>query len=233
MKGCPPATLPGKPASGRLTFALYLLPLALAAAVWALDPFARPLVVKTFSLSELNPAQRANIAVAARALDGTVVRPGERFSFNGRVGPRTGKHGYAYASSYLGSESPLTAGGGICLLSSALYQAALQSGFPIYERAAHARTVRSVPPGLDATVWYGQADLRFGNNAPFPIMIGCRVDGSKLAVAILGARFARAESCPLWRRVTCLSGCCLQVEVTRRRDGRAELVSRDLYRLSR
>src|SRR5437867_10628444 len=72
---------------------IWLLPIALLASIWLFNPFACPLVSKGVSLSDLNPAQRANIQLASRKIDGTVLRPGEAFSFNLKVGPRTGNRG--------------------------------------------------------------------------------------------------------------------------------------------
>src|SRR5262249_48727269 len=159
---------------------LYCLPIALALVIWLADPFARPLVEKSAPLTSLNSAQKVNIQVAAKSINGTILKPGDEFSFNRIVGPRTSERGYETARTYLDRESPLTAGGGICLLSSILYQAALESGLSIKERVAHERTIKTVAPGLDATVWYGKADLRFLNNQNYPIMISCHADPQTL-----------------------------------------------------
>src|SRR5205085_2176072 len=105
----------------------------------------------------------------AQRLDGLILQPGTQFSFNQAIGPRTTKRGYRPAPSYLGVDSPSTLGGGLCLLSSGIYQLALETGLPIQQRVPHLRTIHSVPPGLDATVWYGGADLRFTNTLSQPI----------------------------------------------------------------
>ena len=143
---------------------LFSVPLVLVVSGWFTQPFSRTLVAQNQSIQMLSTAQQSNLRIAARRLDGLVLRPGGEFSFNRVVGPRTWARGYRPAPSYLGGDSPATLGGGICLLSSALYQAALKAGLKIEQRVPHLRTIHSVPPGLDATVWYGGADLRFVNN---------------------------------------------------------------------
>lgn len=212
---------------------IWLLPATLAAFAWLVNPFAQPLTSKTVSLSELNRAQRINIHVAARAIDRCVLKPGEEFSFNRRVGPRTSSRGYAPARSYIGGESPVTIGGGICVLSSLLYQSALECGLNIEERVPHLRPVRTVPPGLDATVWYGQADLRFRNSTNAPLMISCLFDPNQLTVRLIGGRWAGKPSDSAVRTVVApRSRQQLQAEVFRIADGKETLVSRDFYRLA-
>lgn len=233
----PGSELPGNSqglASRNAKRLIYLLPLFMLFAYWLLNPFASPLVTKTVSTSELNSAQKYNIALAARSIDGTVLKPGQEFSFNARVGPRTERRGYRQARTYIGEDSPLTAGGGICCLSSLIYQAALQGGLDISKRTAHQRTVRTVPPGLDATVWYGSVDLCFRNKTSKPLELSCRTTGNSLTVELLGDRFTpRSAACPVRTEVSRRAADQLQVQVFRSRAGTEELVSRDLYRLSR
>lgn len=195
---------------------------------WQTRPFATPIVVQTVSLSNLSPAQRGNILLAAARLDGLILRPGEVFSFNRVVGPRSLARGYQAAPSYLEGESPSTVGGGICLLSSALYQLALRGGLMVTERVPHLRTIRSVLPGLDATVWYGQADLKFRNTQPFPLQIRVLGALTSLQVSLYGKE--AAEGAALQRVVKNAGPRGLQVEVYREFQHRAERVSQDLYR---
>lgn len=212
---------------------LLLLPLALAFAIWFCNPFSSTLVSQSVSLSELNPAQRMNIRLAARAINGTVLRPGESFSFNAAVGPRTAARGFQAARAYIGSESPLTTGGGICCLSSVIYQCALRSDLTITERVAHGKSVLTVPPGLDATVWWKGPDLRFRNDHDYPVMIVCSAGRNSLVVQFAADRFAGGTSrTDLRTQVTAKTKDKLAVEVFRRREGREVLISRDFYRLS-
>jgi vancomycin resistance protein YoaR len=84
------------------------------------------------------------------------------------------------------AETVDSVGGGICQVSSSLYNAALSAGLTIVERHAHYTLVASVPPGLDATVWYGQADLRLQNPYPWPIQLQVDVSQERLIVGIAG-----------------------------------------------
>jgi vancomycin resistance protein YoaR len=165
---------------------LWGLPLALFALCCWGNPFSQPVAQQSLSLQTLSPAQRNNVRVALRHLNGVIIPAGQRFSFNRIVGPRTLARGYKAAPSYLGGDSPSTVGGGICLLSSALYQLALKANLPIEQRVPHLRTIHSVPPGLDATVWYGGADLKFKNNQPQALRIAVSDNGSTLTVAFQG-----------------------------------------------
>ena len=167
---------------------IFALPLGLAVACLAAQPFPRTLHHKNIAIRTLSQAQRSNLAIAARYLDGRVLKPGERFSFNQVVGPRTLQRGYRPAPSYLGGDSPNTVGGGICLLSSGLYQLALESGLTVTRRVPHLRTIHSVPPGLDATVWYGGADLELENTLLQPIQLKVGLDSGQVKVILMGSK---------------------------------------------
>ncbi len=213
---------------------IWLVPLLLLLSLWLFDPFSRPLVSKSVSVNELSSAQRTNICLAAHAIDGTVLAPGAVFSFNARVGPRTVERGYCSAGTYIGAQTTHSVGGGICCLSSALYQTVLAGGLVIAERTAHTRPVHTVPPGLDATVWYGRCDLRFLNSTGNPVMIACRVDRSALTIQLLSSRFAclpAADSVHTF--VRCRTDEKLLVDVFRTDGNIQQLVSRDLYLLPR
>lgn len=112
-----------------------------------------------------------NIALAAEAIDSTVVFPGETFSFNRTVGQRTVARGYREAPVIVRGELSEGVGGGICQVSSTLYNAVDNAGLQIVERYAHSRNVAYVPPGRDATVsWYGP-DFAFRNSLDQPVLI--------------------------------------------------------------
>lgn len=134
-----------------------------------------------------NISRGINIRLAARAIDGTVLFPGEEFSFNDVVGPRTPQKGYVIAHVY--SEGRITNGygGGICQVSTTLYNAALLANLQITERHNHMFTVSYVPLGMDAAVSYGYADLKFKNNTNYPIRIDASVsDSNVLTFRIVG-----------------------------------------------
>lgn len=195
-------------------------------------PFSTSVATKTLSLSSLNWAQKHNIKVAAKSVDGIVIKPGEEFSFNRVVGPRTAGRGYREAPSYLGTENLSTTGGGICLLSSAIYQAALESGMTITERVPHKRTVRTIKPGLDSTVWYGQADLKFKNPLAEPLQITTEWQPEGLKVTILSKRGVESpHTGSIASAIREHTTNKLLVEVLRHEKLSTKIISRDLYDL--
>lgn len=144
-------------------------------------------------LSNRTEAQRENIMKAANALNGLKIKPGETFSFNRAVGPRTLERGYRPASSYLENIIAETVGGGICQVSSTLYAASLEAEVTILQRVSHRYQVSSVAPGRDATVWYGKADLQWRNDTGATILIEARVQGSQLLMALRGKRGKKVD----------------------------------------
>lgn len=210
-----------------------MLPLTLAATFLATFPFSDTLSSKNCTLRDLSTVQRSNIRIAARAIDKVVLKPGEEFSFNRIVGPRTDGRGYRAAPSYLETGSPSTVGGGICLLSSVMYQCALEAGCPVTERTAHTRTIRSVPPGLDSTVWFGQVDLKFKNPYPAPIQIATEWDRGQVKVRILGKKSESVHTGELRTLISNHNRDEIVVEVMRNTKDNQELISRDHYSVSR
>jgi vancomycin resistance protein YoaR len=213
-------------------FVLIALTVGLVAANFAVYPFSRVIVSRTVSLRPLSYEQQNNLYQAAQRIDGQIIKPGQVFSFNAKVGPRTGNRGYQPAPSYLGAETPSTIGGGICLLSSCLYQSALTAGLKIVERVPHLRTVKTVPPGFDATVWYGRADLRFENNTSEPIEIRAYTTPSQLKVELRGNDKAvlDIQKAELRRLEQRRAPGELLVEVFRSTKEKDIFVSRDLYK---
>ncbi|MDX2270403.1 MAG: VanW family protein [Cyanobacteriota bacterium] len=166
---------------------LGLLPVVAAAALGLTRVDSQRLSQSTTSLEERDASQRHNILQAATRLDGLYLEPGEIFSFNQQVGPRTLERGYLPAPAFMTSETVDSVGGGICQVSSSLYEAALRAGLRVIERHAHFTTVESVPTGLDATVWYGQADLRLQNPYPWPIRWRVRASQHHLIISLYGS----------------------------------------------
>lgn len=116
--------------------------------------------------------QRANnVAVATRSINGKVVMPGETFSFNEVVGERTKERGYQQAGVIVNQKIESGFGGGVCQVSSTLYNALLKSNIKITERVHHTFPSNYVPIGLDATVDWGNIDLKFKNTFKYPIYI--------------------------------------------------------------
>jgi vancomycin resistance protein YoaR len=127
-----------------------------------------------------------NLAKASNIINGAVVKPGQVFSFNQTVGPRTGVTGFRDALVIVGDRFEPGTGGGICQVSSTLYNATLLAGLEIVERNNHGLLVAYIPPGLDATVAYGLQDFRFKNNTGSPVYIRSIAAGGKLTITIYG-----------------------------------------------
>jgi vancomycin resistance protein YoaR len=129
-----------------------------------------------------------NIAIASDYLDGLLLKPGEIHSFNERIGPRTVEMGYRDAPVYEGEDIVPGIGGGICQVSSTLYNAVLLADLQLVERENHYRPVAYVPLGLDATIAGDLIDFKFKNNFSDNIYIRSIIDGDTLTVAVLGKK---------------------------------------------
>lgn len=125
----------------------------------------------TFVTYGSGAGRAVNIANAARKIDGIVLAPGEVFSFNDRVGPRTRENGFTMAPEIQGDETITGWGGGTCQLATTLYAAALFGALDILDRQSHSRPSAYIKMGLDATVAYPQVDLKLRNSMPFPVML--------------------------------------------------------------
>lgn len=124
-----------------------------------------------YTNTEINRNRSENIRLAASKVNGKILAPGEVFSFNETVGKRTVDAGYRDAYVYKAGKVVPDLGGGICQVSSTLYNAVLYSDLEVVERRNHQFVVTYVPYGTDATVFYGQTDFRFKNSTNWPIKI--------------------------------------------------------------
>jgi vancomycin resistance protein YoaR len=138
-----------------------------------------------FRTGERNRAH--NIRIAAQAIDGVILLPGDVFSYNTVVGRRTRKRGYRMAPQIVDGELVPGIGGGVCQVSSTLYNAVLLADLEIVERRHHQIPVRYLPSGRDATVADGYLDLRFRNRLGRPVAIGMATEGSRLIAHVFGA----------------------------------------------
>lgn len=129
-----------------------------------------------------------NIRLAAQFLDNSVVRAGEVFSFNKQVGPRMAKYGYKEAPVIANNKLQPGIGGGVCQVSTTLYQALLYAGFSAKERTPHSKPPVYVPLGQDAAVADNQIDFTFQNTNASPILISTEVNGNKLTVRVFGKK---------------------------------------------
>ncbi len=134
--------------------------------------------------SALNRAN--NIHLSAEKINGTILMPGEIFSYNKIVGERTIKAGYKEASVYMGGKVVDGIGGGICQVSSTLYNAVLLANLEITERRNHYFITSYVSASRDATVSYGSIDFKFRNTRNYPIKIQCTAKNGICQIYIYG-----------------------------------------------
>lgn len=141
----------------------------------------------TFTTETTNNAKRnTNVRLAAEALNGTIVQPGEEFSFNAVVGERTAEKGYQEAAAYNSGEVVQEVGGGVCQMSSTLYRVVFQSGMKITYRRSHTFEPNYVTPGQDAAISWELPDFRFINESEGPIGIRASYADRKATVSIFG-----------------------------------------------
>ncbi|HEX3774117.1 MAG TPA: VanW family protein [Polyangiaceae bacterium] len=128
-----------------------------------------------------------NIATAARYLNGTIIAPGETFSFNKTVGARTVERGFTFAPVIVADELEPGVGGGVCQVASTLHAAAVFAGFDVVQRRSHSRPSGYAPLGLDATVIDGELDLKLRNPYDTALIIHAFLPThSTLRVELLG-----------------------------------------------
>ncbi|MCX7903756.1 MAG: VanW family protein [Caloramator sp.] len=138
-----------------------------------------------FNPSDVN--RTGNLRIAAQSLDGTVIMPGEIFSMNKVLGPRVASKGYKEAPIIINGTLVPGLAGGICQVTTTVYNAALLANFDIVERRPHGLKVSYVPPGRDATISGSSIDFKFKNNSNAPIYIKAWVSNSYVNVVFYGA----------------------------------------------
>ncbi|SHF55773.1 Copper amine oxidase N-terminal domain-containing protein [Desulforamulus putei DSM 12395] len=131
---------------------------------------------------------QANIILSAKLINNKVVNPGEIFSYNKTVGPRTISRGFTYGSSVAwtgrGYQLVPDVGGGVCRTATVLHQAVKKAGLTPIERHNHSLEVPYAKQGEDAAVWYGKWDYKFKNTLPYPVKIVAYADSEKVEVKI-------------------------------------------------
>lgn len=141
-----------------------------------------------------------NVTLGATRINGTIIKPGEEFSFAKTVGDVSSLTGYQQAYVIQNGHTVLGDGGGICQVSTTLFRAALNAGLPITERHAHDYRVgyyeEDGPPGIDATVYVPSVDLRFRNDTGHNILIQTVIDPTELRLSfyLYGTRDGREVS---------------------------------------
>jgi vancomycin resistance protein YoaR len=146
-------------------------------------------LVSTFSTEfPVNPPRTTNITIAARTLDGTVVKPGETFSLNGVLGPRTPAKGYQKAPVIDGGRLETDYGGGVSQVSTTLFNAAFFAGVRIEQHTPHSFYIARYPEGREATVSWPDVDNRWTNDSGSAILIHSFVKGKTVTVRFYSTR---------------------------------------------
>lgn len=139
------------------------------------------------NIYDKNENRMNNLRVAAGNLNNTVIKASETFSFNDTMGPSTKEKGYKEAKIFDADGNVIQGyGGGICQISSTLYNAALELNLEIIERHEHSKKVQYVENGKDAAISYDRLDLKFRNTLDYDLTIKCTVDDNKVYISFLG-----------------------------------------------
>ena len=152
------------------------------------DAFPNLLGTCTTNYDASNINRNNNLMLAAEKINGTIVNPGETFSYNQTVGQRTIAAGFKEAKAYANGKVVLDVGGGICQLSSTLYNSVLLSNLEVVERRSHYFKTSYLPAGRDATVSWGSVDFKFKNNRKYPIKITAIAQDGVVKVEIYGIK---------------------------------------------
>jgi vancomycin resistance protein YoaR len=140
----------------------------------------------TTTFNQADADRSYNIKIAALALDAIIIPPDDTFSFNGVVGSRSTEAGYKNAKVIVNNELVDGLGGGVCQVSTTLYNAALLAGMEIVDRVNHSIPVAYVPPGRDATVADNYLDFRFKNTTPSHVYMKTLMGPGRLTVKLYG-----------------------------------------------
>ncbi|MGE5580644.1 MAG: VanW family protein [Bacillota bacterium] len=130
--------------------------------------------------------RNVNLALAAEAVHGTVLGPGETYSFNKDAGERTLEKGYRYANVVVGDHLEPGLAGGICQVTTTLFDAAAMAGLDFPEIHAHGIPVDYVSPGTDAAVAWNYLDLKIRNSFDAPVVFGAWVEDGQVVVRVFG-----------------------------------------------
>ena len=182
-----------------------------------------------------NVNRTTNLILASNKINGTVLMPGEVFSYNKVVGARTIAAGYKEAPIYVSGRVEDGLGGGICQIATTLYNAVVLSNLEIVERSNHQFVPSYIGASRDATVVYGAIDFKFKNNREYPIKIQCSVSGGVANFKIFGLRDENDYDVEISTRVTGSTANALysQGYKTLKKDGqvvKTEVLSTDTYK---
>ena len=152
------------------------------------EAFPDELGTYTTRYDPTNKNRSNNLEISAKKINGTIIMPGETFSYNQTVGERTIAEGYKEAGAYSGGRVVQDVGGGICQTSSTLYNAVLLANLEIVDRSNHQFLTSYVPAGRDATVAWGSIDFQFKNTREYPIKIEASVKNGVCTMSIYGIK---------------------------------------------
>lgn len=157
------------------------------------------------------PGRLHNVQLVAELIDGALVRPGARFSFNETTGERNASKGFAEAPVIINGELQNGIGGGVCQVSTTLFNAVFEAGLSIERRTNHALYISHYPLGRDATVNYPDVDLVFTNDTSRWLLVRAFVGSGSLTINLYGTpqnRRVESETTPLevkgkvpWKRI--------------------------------
>ena len=198
---------------------------------------AFPDLLSTYSTNydASNRNRTTNLILAANKINGTVIMPGETFSYNKVVGARTIAAGYKEAPIYVSGKVVDGLGGGICQITTTLYNAALYANLEIIQRSNHQFIPSYAPASRDATVVYGSIDFQFKNNRNYPIKLVCSVSGGVANFQIFGLKQEDDCEIEISSYITGRTSSAIYSEAYKilKRDGKEvgkQLLSKDVYK---
>ena len=198
---------------------------------------AFPDLLSSFSTyySTRDKDRTTNLILAANKINGTVVMPGETFSYNKVVGARTIAAGYKEAPIYVSGQVVDGLGGGICQITSTLYNAVVYANLEVTQRSNHQFVPSYVKASRDATVVYGSIDFQFKNNRNYPIKIVCSVSGGVAKFEIFGLKQENDYEVEISSYETGRTATAIYSEAYKilKKDGKIvskELMSKDTYK---
>lgn len=182
-----------------------------------------------------NKNRTTNLTLAAKKINGTVLMPGEVFSYNKVVGERTIAAGYKEAPIYVNGRVEDGLGGGICQITTTLYNAVLYANLEVVERSNHQFVPSYADASRDATVVYGAIDFKFKNNRDYPIKITCSVSNGIANFKIFGLKSENDYEVQITSRITGQTSSAIYSEAykTLKKNGTVvstETISKDTYK---
>lgn len=153
-----------------------------------IEAFSDLLASYSTKYDEALVSRSTNVKLAVNKINNVMVMPGETFSYNKTLGKRTAEAGYKEAAGYAGGKVVQMIGGGICQVSSTLYDAVIYANLDVVERYNHVFVTGYSGAGKDATVSYGSLDFKFKNNRTYPIVIKATAKNGICEVKIYGIK---------------------------------------------